>query len=127
MRQHNFLATAVALDASATKVHGADFTSVVHRAGEWATTFFVIEFTRAAGSASKLDVEIQACFDGSTWNALEDLFQVATNEVAVTGTTVRKMVSIDLPAGCPLRLGRIKNNDGANNLTAVQVSIVSAV
>jgi len=126
MKQQNFLAAAIDLNASASKVHASDFTSIVLNAGEGEYTYFVIEFTRAAGAASNLDVEIQASFDGKvTWNSIEDLFQVPTNTVPVTGTTVRKMASTSLPAACPIRLGRVKNNDGANNLTALQVSVVS--
>ena len=116
----DFLDTAVDVNASATKVNGTDFTSneikIMSRKDGGAIT---VTFTRATGSASTLDFEFQASCDGGTpWStAYYVKIEVATNETAVSNV-VRKTIQVNLWGISHIRLYRIVNNDGANNVTA---------
>jgi hypothetical protein len=115
-----FLATAVSVNATVTKVIVTDFPDHKIPLGGKETATFTFEFTRAAGSASTVDFRIQGSKDdGATWTTFYT-FQIPTNTVIVTGTTVRVLYDVNLPAGYThVRLYSIYNSDATNNLTEV--------
>jgi hypothetical protein len=121
-----FLAAAIGVNAGVTKTNGSDFTSVeinvVSLPSQGALT---VTFARAAGTASTVDVYFEVSTDGgSTWATFEGTtISVATNHAVISGTTVRSALLIDLGGISNIRLSKIVNNDGSNNVTAVNVSI----
>ena len=124
----DFLASAVAVNATITKVNGTDFTSVevnLSYPPDLPTIgALTVTFTRAAGSASTVDFEFQVSYDGGTsWTtAYYVRIQVATNETAVSNV-VKVTKPVYLYGISHMRLYRIVNNDGANNLTACNAKI----
>jgi len=90
-----------------------------------------ITFTRAAGSASTVDFEFEVSTDkGATWSLLREadsldtpLVQIPTNTPVITGTTVRVTFYFNVPAVSHIRLRSIDNNDVANALTAINVTL----
>lgn len=89
----------------------------------------VFTFTRAAGSASTVDVYFQASNDGgTTWatfgtSTTSYLISVKTEEAVISGTTVRVIFQINTYGFSDLKLWKIDNNDVSNNITACQVYI----
>ena len=121
-----FLATAVGVNAGVTKANGTDFTSVevnvVNLPSQGALT---VTFARAAGSASTVDFYFEISTDGgSTWATFEGAqISIATNHAVISATTVRSALLVDLGGVSNIRLSKIVNGDGSNNITAVNVSI----
>lgn len=129
--KQDFLASAVALNASATKVNVSDFTSVdINCANYPANALLTLTFTRAAGSSSTVDFYLQVSFDnGTTYSDYRDpiadaeYFSLATNHAVLSGTTVRVSRIINLAGVSHVRLAKLINNDGSNNLTAVNATL----
>ncbi len=122
-----FLSSGENVNASTTAVNGTDFTSVeifVARFEEKFIGAITVTFTRAAGSASTVDFEFQASYDGgTTWStAYYVRIQVPTNETAVSNV-VRATREVQFYGVSHVRLYRIVNNDGANNLTACNATL----
>jgi hypothetical protein len=83
-----------------------------------------VTFTRAAGSASTVDFYFQISYDrGTTWADFIQTIEVATNHSVISGTTVRVSEPIDLRGISHIRWSKVTNNDVANALTAVNVTI----
>ena len=123
----NFLVSATSVNAGATAVNGTNFTSRnvrVSRLGYGSVAAITVTFTRSAGSSSTVDFEFQVSFDnGTTWStAYYVRIQVATNETAASNV-VRKTTEINFYGISHVRLYRIVNNDGANNLTACNATL----
>lgn len=121
----NFLAAAVNCAASTTLVNGVGFTSAtidVSRLPE--NGLVTVTFTRAAGSASTVDFEFQVSYDaGVSWSTVYYIvIRVATNSTAVTNA-VRYTVPVYFSGVSHIRLYRIVNNDGANNLTVCNARV----
>lgn len=120
----NILPAGVDCGTSTTVVNGTDFTSA-----EVSTTYpidtpknvglLTVTFTRTTGTASEVDFEFQASYDGgTTWTtAAYCTISVATNAAAVSNV-VRYSVPVYLYGISHLRLYRIVNNDGSTALTA---------
>jgi len=125
-----FLTAAVSLDASATKTNGTDFTSAELNVTEVQLVLVTMTFTRAAGSASKVNFYFQVSYDdATTWSDYmepisgAEYIGIATNHDVISGTTVRVSQPFMLSNVTHLRLTKIVNGDGANALTAVNVSM----
>ena len=109
-----------------TKANGTDFTSVevnvVNLPSQGALT---VTFARAAGSASTVDFYFEISTDGgSTWATFEGAqISIATNHAVISATTVRSALLVDLGGVSNIRLSKIVNGDGSNNITAANVSI----
>lgn len=116
----DFLAAAVALNASATKVNVSDFTSLSLPCGAHAG-LLMLTFTRAAGSASlTLDFYFQVSYDGgTTWADYIEPISIETGHDVFSGTTVRVARSANVQGASHIRLAKVVNNDTGNNLTAV--------
>ena len=90
-----------------------------------------ITFTRAAGSASTVDFEFEVSTDRmATWSLLREadslgtpLIQIPTNTPTITATTVLVTFYMNVPAVSHIRLRSIDNNDVANALTAINVTL----
>lgn len=90
-----------------------------------------ITFTRTAGSALTVDFEFEVSTDnGETWSLLREadsldtpLVQIPTNTPVITGSTVRVTFYFNVPAVSHIRLRSIDNNDTANALTAINVTL----
>jgi hypothetical protein len=117
------LTTAVDVGAGVTKYNMTDFNSPGQSPEHALTAGITVEYTRAAGSASTLDVDFEISFDGgTTWATFEGAsFQVATNHSVISGNTVRVFKEYNLFGAFYLRVKSIKNNDASNGVTAVQV------
>jgi len=122
-----FLTAGVNVNLSTAAVNGTDFTSEpvwISRPGCGDKVAITVTFTRAAGTASTVDFEFQASYDGgTTWTTAYFVnLQTATNETAVSNV-VRKITLVNVPGVSHLRLYRINNTDAANNLTACNASV----
>jgi hypothetical protein len=125
--------TAFALNAGATKVNVTDFTSASVKVSEEKgarMALLTMTFTRAAGSASTVDFYFQVSYDGgTTWADFNDpiadaeYHSLATNHAVLSGTTVRVSRIIHLAGVSHIRLAKVVNGDGGNNLTAVNATL----
>ena len=119
--------------ATDTATNGTDFDSkemLVYDVSAIGVTFI---FSRAAGSASTADCTFEVCYNGGSngppvtgahWATFKNTdIKVATNTVAVTGTTVRVFYEISVYGASHFRVKSIKNNDAVNNITAVNVVV----
>jgi hypothetical protein len=127
-----FLASAISVNATVTKVNVTDFTSL-----ELTTmnpqvrdiAAIIVTFTRAAGTSSTVDFKFEASYDGgTTWALLfdatgEKTFSVATNTVVISGTTVAVLFQINTGGVTNLRLRSVYNSDATNNITAVNATL----
>ena len=123
--QRDFLATAVDVNASATKVNGTDFTSLELDVRPLCGNGLIsVTFTRAAGGADELEFYFQVSNDGGvTWSTIEYLkIGYPTNSEAVSNV-VRGAKPIVLDAITHIRLWKIINGDAANNCTACNAKL----
>jgi hypothetical protein len=127
----NFLAAAIGVAKTVTKVNGTDFTSVQLPVQIEPASLLTVTFTRAAGSASLVTFVFQVSYDGgTTWSnfidpltGLEAYFSLATNHAVISGTTVRVSKPIGLYGVTHIRLASVANADASNDLTAVNASL----
>ena len=128
------LTASVDCAADTVLTRGTDFTSRPIPIGKESyprDCSVTITFTRAAGSASTVDFEFEVSTDnGATWSLLREadtldtpLIQIPTNTPVITGTTVRVTFYMNIPAVSHIRLRSIDNNDVANALTAINVTL----
>src|SRR4030042_890294 len=128
------LGTAVDCAADTVLANGTDFASANVPIGKESyprDCSVTITFTRAAGSASTVDFEFEVSTDQkATWSLLREadsldtpLIQIPTNTPIMTGTTVRVTFYMNAPAVSHIRLRSIDNNDVANALTAINVTL----
>jgi len=122
------LSTAVTLNASTTVVNGAGgvtWYDVTLPSSVSPIIGVTMTFTRAAGSDSTVQAFFQVSFDaGTTWSDLEGQeLSVATNHVVISGTTVRVTEMLAVYGVNRLRVKHFINNDGANNVTALQLTV----
>lgn len=116
----DFLETAEDVNAGATATNGSEFTSEhipLEGAQRGAIT---ITFTRAAGSTSTVDFEFEVSYDGGVnWSTYEGAkLSEPTNKTPKSGTTVEVSYQFNFYGISHIRLWKITNNDGANNLTS---------
>lgn len=124
----DLLATSVNVGTSTTVTNAAaDFVSKelpVKEPDYGSTAFFIVTFTRSAGSTSTVDFEFEASHDGgTTWTT--DAYvklEVPTETIASTNV-VRDGYLVNVSGISHIRLSRIVNNDASNALTACNVSI----
>ena len=123
-----FLSTAVDVTAGATVTYPTTLPSGVVDVSKYSKCSLTVVFSRAAGAADTLDVEVWASPDGSTWALLREigaqdvpLIQIPTNTDAITGTTVRVLFEVALHGIRYLRLGSVENTDSVNNITGFNV------
>lgn len=122
----DFLDTAVNVNAGVTAVNGTAFTSNEIKVGVLGATGIgqiEITFTRAAGTASLVDFEFQVSIDGSTWSTEEYVTVSAATESDAVSNVVRCPEPINFSGISKIRLYRIINNDGANNITVCNASV----
>jgi len=130
-RSYNFLVDVdgdpapINLNAGLTATNGVEFNSrelSVKRASPIALT---VTFTRAAGGANTVDYAFEASYDnGNSWATFEGVvIAIATNYAVVSGTTVAVLKIVTVRGVSHLRLKTITNNDGVNNLTALNVML----
>ena len=119
--------------ATATATNGAEFDS--EEVIVYDTPFIGVTamYNRAAGSALTVDFVFEVCYDGgsdgpaltaahwATFNGTD--IKIATETAAVTGTTVRVFYEIAVYGASHFRWKSVKNNDTANNITAVNVVV----
>ena len=119
--------------ATDTATNGTDFDSKEMLVYDVPIIGVTVIFSRAAGSASTVDFAFEVCYDGGSngppvtgahWATFKNTdIKVATNTVAVTGTTVRVFYEISVYGASHFRVKSIKNNDAVNNITAVNVVV----
>lgn len=132
-RHDALLLTSVDILATGTATNEAEFTSkdlLVYNVPIIGVTAI---FSRAAGSASNIDFVFEVCYDGGSngppvsgahWATFVGAeINVATNTEVVTGTTVRVFYEISVYGASHFRLKSVKNNDGANDITGVNVVV----
>lgn len=124
----DFLVTAVDVTAGAT-VATASSSIWVSRPGYSGVIALICTFTRAAGSTSTLDFYFQASHDGgTTWENYDDItIEIPTNQTVYSGNIVREVYLVYAYGLTHLRLRQIVNNDGANNVTACNVTLSHGV
>jgi len=125
-REKWFLGTAVDVNAGATVTYPATLPSGVVDVSKYSEVSITVVFSRAAGAADTVDIEIWCSPEGSTWSLLretdgEALFQIPTNTDAITGNVVRVTFIINVQGLRYLRLGSVENTDGVNNITGFNV------
>ena len=121
----DFLALAVDVNASVTKVNGTDFTSLELDVRPLCGNGLIsVTFTRAAGGASEIDFYFQVSNDeGVTWSTVEYLkIGYPTNSEDVSNV-VRGAKPIYLDAITHIRLWKIVNGDAVNNCTACNATL----
>ena len=124
-RHDTLLDGTLAVVATTTATNGSEFTSKDLITYDTPYIGVTAIFTRAAGSALTIDFTFEVSFDnGTTWATFKGVdVKVATNTAAVTGTTVRVFYEMAVYGASHIRLKSVKNNDTANNITAVNVII----
>ena len=124
----DFLVTAVNVNASAT-VAVASSSIWVSRPGFSGVVALICTFTRSAGSTSTLDFHFQASYDGgTTWADYSGItIEIPTNQDPYSGTTVIEIYERYVYGLTHLKLKDITNNDGANNVTACNVTLSQGV
>lgn len=124
----DFLTTAVDVNAGAT-VATASSSIWVSRPGYSGVVALICTFTRAAGSASTLDFYFMASHDGgTTWENYDDItIEIPTNRAVYSGNIVREVYLVYVYGLTHLKLRQIVNNDGANNVTACNVTLSHGV
>lgn len=124
----DFLTTAVNVTAGAT-VQASSSSIWVSRPGYSGVVALICTFTRAAGSASTLDFYFQASHDGGeTWENYDSItIEIPTNQAVYSGNIVREVYFVYVYGLTHLRMRQIINNDGANNVTAVNVTLSQGV
>lgn len=121
--------TAVDIAASATATNGTEFTSDEIAIQHSAKVIISVTFTRAAGSSSTVDFEIEISTDHkNSWSlyrggSANPMIQTATNTPVVSGTTVNMAYQINAVGISHFRIKDIENTDSSNAITAVQVQI----
>jgi len=120
----DFLVTAVNVNASTT-VAVASSSIWVSRPGFSGVVALICTFTRSAGSTSTLDFYFQASHDGgTTWENYDGAtIEIPTNQAVYSGNIVREVYFIYVYGLTHLRARQIVNNDGANNVTACNVTL----
>lgn len=126
----------ISVPAGVTKSRGDTFD-----ASTFVTTPFGIDpvdyvaiqviFSRAAGSASTVNVEFEAsCDGGRTWALLrsldaldEALIQIPTNETAFAGNIVKIIGQARAHGLSHIRLRSVENGDGVNDITRFNVLV----
>lgn len=123
-KNEDFLAAAVNVAAGAT-VTTASTSIWVSEAGYSDVVALICTFTRAGGSASTLDFYFMASHDGgTTWENYDDVtVEIPTNQAVYSGNIVREVKLIYVYGLTHLKLWQIVNNDGANNVTACNVTL----
>lgn len=104
-----------------------DFESPARDVRHYDGCTLTIIFTRAAGAADTVDVDIEI-HNGREWASLRQyngnpLIQVPTNTGAITGTTVRIGYQVDLSGVKYIRIRSVENTDSANAITNFNVTI----
>ena len=121
----DFIETAFNLNAGLTATNGAEFDSRELNVMRISVVAFTATFTRAAEAADTVDFAFEASYDkGVNWATFRRVvIEIPTNQAVVSGTTVAVMVLIDLQGVSHLRLKTVTNNDGATDLTAINVTL----
>jgi len=125
----NGAAEAIDIAASATATNDTEFYSAEIAVEHSAKVIISVTFTRAAGSASTVDFEIEISTDHkNSWSlyrggSANPMIQTATNTPVISGTTVNMAYQINAVGISHFRIKDIENTDGANAITAVQVQI----
>ena len=122
-RSYNFVETAFNLNAGLTATNGVEFDSEELSVKRRSPVAFTVTFTRAAGAADTVDFAFEASYDnGNTWATFDGVtISIPTNHSVVSGTTVAVLKIIRVRGVSHVRLKSVKNNDGVNNLTAINV------
>jgi hypothetical protein len=114
--------------ATATNGPAADFLSKHIGVANAAYIGVTVLFTPAAGSASTVDFVFEVSYDGggsaghwATFAGAE--IKVATNTPAAEGSIVRVFYEMAVYGASHFRLKSVKNNDAANDITAVNVVV----
>lgn len=121
--------TAIDIAASATATNDTEFTSDEIAVEHSAKVIISVTFTRAAGSSSTVDFEIEVSTDHkNSWSlyrggSANPMIQVATNTPVISGTTVNMAYQINAVGISHFRIKDIENTDSSNAITAVQVQI----
>ena len=121
--------TAIDITASATATNDTEFTSDEIAVEHSAKVIISVTFTRAAGSSSTVDFEIEVSTDHkNSWSlyrggSANPMIQVATNTPVISGTTVNMAYQINAVGISHFRIKDIENTDSSNAITAVQVQI----
>lgn len=125
--RHNtdFLSTAIDLNAGLTATNEAEFNSRGLNVMNISVIALTATFTRAVGAADTVDFAFEASYDkGVNWATFRGVvIEIPTNQAVVSGTTVAVMVLVDLQGISHLRLKTVTNNDGATDLTAINVTL----
>ncbi len=115
--------------ASTTATNGTEFTSAEIAIEHSAKVVISLTFTRAAGSSSTVDVELEVSPDHkNSWSlyrggSANPMIQTATNTPVISGTTVKMLYQINAVGISHFRIKDIENTDSSNAITAVQVQI----
>lgn len=122
-RSYKFVDSAFNLNAGLTATNGVEFDSEELNVKRRSPVAFTVTFTRAAGAADMVDFAFEASYDnGNSWATFEGVtISIATNHSVVSGTTVAIFKIVSVRGASHVRLKSVKNNDGANNLTAINV------
>ncbi|MCK4385375.1 MAG: hypothetical protein KAW52_03840 [candidate division Zixibacteria bacterium] len=128
-RSYTFLVDAdgdpapINLNAGLTATNGVEFDSEELNVKRRSPVAFTVTFTRAAGAADTVDFAFEASYDnGNSWATFDGVtISIATNHSVVSGTTVSVLKIIRVRGVSHVRLKSVKNNDGVNNLTAINV------
>ena len=124
----DFLATAVDVDADET-VATSSRSIWVSRPGYSGVVSLICTFTRDVGTTSTLDFYFKASHDGgTTWENYDDItIEIPTNQAVYSGKVVREVKLVYVYGLTQLKLRQIVNNDGANNVTACNVTLSQGV
>lgn len=121
----NFLSTAIDVNASATATNGTEFNSRELNVRAISQGALTATFTRAAGAGDTVDFAFEASYDnGANWATFRGvIIEIPTNQAVISGTTVTVLIFVRLQGVSHLRLKTVTNNDGANNLTDINVML----
>ncbi|MBA7638605.1 hypothetical protein ES703_46261 [subsurface metagenome] len=119
----DWVSAPIDLNAGLTATNGTEFNSRELSVKLKETVAIIVVFTPAAGAADTVDFSFESSYDdGYTWATFEGVvIAVPTNQAAVIGSVVRVLKIVKTYGSSHLRLKAVVNNDGANNLTDINV------
>jgi len=115
------------VNAGVTATDGSGYTATVVNVKskpEYCRVYFKFN-NGGAGAANTLQFTLGVSYDGTNFETTSDLFfEIATNADADGSNNVIKSYRIALEGAKDIKLIKVYNSDGVNNVTAVTVNIV---